>query len=132
MLAARHDDACAPAGGSSSEWGLDRLDIEPTARDQPRDHRVRVPHLACPQLVASPDGRRHLGRKLEQLPRAGGIVAEVERTLDRLSYVWDHAVAPASDLVTEEPEPACGPGPRRTPPGDGRLPAPPRAVSCLF
>jgi hypothetical protein len=46
------------------------------------------------------------GHQLEQPSRAVEIVAEAMRTLDRLADVRDHAVAPASDLVTEEAEPA--------------------------
>jgi hypothetical protein len=34
--------------------------------------------------------------------------------LDRLGHVWDRAVAPPSDLVTEEPEPARDSCPDRT------------------
>ena len=34
----------------------DRLGGEAAARDQPRDDRVRVPHLACSELVTTPNG----------------------------------------------------------------------------
>ena len=35
------------------------------------------------------------------------VVAQPQRTLDRLGNVWDDAVAPAADLVTEDSETAC-------------------------
>ena len=44
----------------------------------------------------------------------GRIVGELPRALDRLADVRDDAVAPASDLVAEEPEPACRACPDRT------------------
>ena len=98
------DDAGVPARRPSAARQPDRLDVEAAARDQPRDQRVRVPHLARAELVASPDGRRHLRHELEEPPCAVGIVAQAARALDRLGDVRDDTVAPASDLVAEDPE----------------------------
>jgi hypothetical protein len=51
---------------------VDRLDVHPAARDQPRDHRVRVPHVARLEVIAARHGRRHLGdawgRRLSSWP----------------------------------------------------------------
>jgi hypothetical protein len=111
---------------------MDRVDIEPAARDQPGDHRVRVPHLADPQLIASPDRRRHLGHQLEQAPRAVRITTEALRTLDRLGHVGDHAVTPTLDLVAEEPEATCSACPDRALGDDATLSAVARSDRCLF
>jgi hypothetical protein len=80
------------------------VDIETAAGDQPGDQRVRVPHLACPELVASPDRRRHLGHQLENAPRESRVVRQPLWALDRLVDVRDHAAAPAPDLVAEDAE----------------------------
>ena len=96
-------------GSSSTDRKRDRLDVEPAAREEPRDRRVRVPHLARAQLVAAPDRRRHLRHELEQPTRAIGIVAQPARALDRLLDVRNDPVPPAPDLVAEEAE---GVGPR--------------------
>jgi transposase len=39
---------------------LDRLGVCPAARNQPGDHRVRVPHFTGFEIIAAPHGRRHL------------------------------------------------------------------------
>ena len=103
-LALRDDDAGSPARGSSARRKRDRANIEPAAREDPRDGRVRVPHLTGAEFVASPDGRRHLRHELEDPAGAIRVVAQAERTRDRLGDIGDDAVAPAADLVAKEPE----------------------------
>jgi hypothetical protein len=78
------------------------IDTDAAARDQPRDQRVRVPHLARPKLVPPPDRRRHLGHELEDALREQGVICQPLRTLDGIAEVWDHAIAPASDFVSED------------------------------
>jgi hypothetical protein len=102
LLPARDDDPGMPARSSSTAWKPDRLDVESAAGDEPGDRGVRVPHLACAQFVAAPDGRWYLRHELEQATRAVGIVAEPLWAFDRLVDVGDQALAPASDLVPEE------------------------------
>jgi hypothetical protein len=102
----RDDDPSPPAGGASAGGRADRLDIQPGAGDQPGHDRVRVPHLACVEFVAAPNGRRHLRHKFEQPPCAFGIVAQALRALDRLGNIRNDAVAPAAHLVAEEAEAA--------------------------
>ena len=99
-----------PARRPSIARKRDRLDVDSAAGEKPGDRRVGIPHLACVQVVAAPDGRRDLGHELEQPPRAVGTVAEALGALDRLVDVGDHALAPASDLVAEEREARQSPG----------------------
>ena len=56
--------ACQP-GSASTGRRLNRVDGEAAAHEQPGDQGVRVPHLACSKLVASPDRRRHLRHEVE-------------------------------------------------------------------
>ena len=74
--AARDRDARVPARRPSARRRVDRPGVEPAADDQPGDQGVRVPHLARAQLVAAPDGRRHLRHQPEQTPCAVEVVAE--------------------------------------------------------
>jgi hypothetical protein len=43
---------------------MHRLGAKASAGDQPGDHRVGIPHLACLALVASPDEWRHGGHDI--------------------------------------------------------------------
>src|SRR5688572_24534624 len=104
LLAVCDHDAGAPTGGSPTCGKRDRFDVDPAAREEPRDGRVRVPHLARAELVAAPDGRRHLWHELEQATRTLAIGAQTARALDRLCEVRDASVAPAAYLVAEEAE----------------------------
>jgi hypothetical protein len=54
------------------------------------------------KLVAAPNRRRYLSQELEHTSRDDWIIAQQLRTVDRVVYVRDDAVAPASDLVAEE------------------------------
>jgi len=47
-------EAGLPSGRSSARWRLNRRGRYAAARDHPGDHRVRVPHIPCPKLVAAP------------------------------------------------------------------------------
>src|SRR4029079_7288028 len=55
----RHAEAGAPAGRAPVLGRADAARGDPGRGEQPGDHRVRVPALARPQLVAAPDRRRH-------------------------------------------------------------------------
>src|ERR671912_29788 len=81
-LSARDDDPRPPAGGSPARGKRNRSDIEPATREEPRDGRVRVPHLTGAKLVASPDGRRHLRHELQDAAGVIRVVAQAERTRD--------------------------------------------------
>jgi hypothetical protein len=53
--------AGTPTRSAPVGWRMYRLDAEAAAHNQLEDQRVRVPHLACLGLVASPDRRGHIG-----------------------------------------------------------------------
>ena len=57
-LSASHHEPSVSARSTATVWWLDRIRIQAAASDQPRDHRVGVPHLAGGQLVPAPDRRR--------------------------------------------------------------------------
>ena len=61
-----HLEARVPARGATARRGYQEVGREPGRRDQPGDHRVRVPHLARLQLVAPPHGCRHGRGELEE------------------------------------------------------------------
>lgn len=61
LLAARHHEASVPTWSTSTGWQLDRFGMQAAACDQPRDDRVRIPHLPRTELVATPNGHRHVG-----------------------------------------------------------------------
>ena len=54
-IAGRDDHTSAPAGCPAPPWRLDTTRVDTGAHEQPRDHRVRVPHLAGVAFVSSPD-----------------------------------------------------------------------------
>ena len=75
-------------------------------RDQPGGHRVRVPHLAGVELVASPHGPgdgRDEGEEPAGVSRTAG---EPAGPADRLDEIRDGPAAPAADLVTKQAQPA--------------------------
>jgi hypothetical protein len=82
---------------------MHRVGVEAGAGKKPGDERVRVPHLACPELVTSPDRRGRGGDELEDALREERVVRQPPRALDRLVDIRDHAVTPAPVLVPEEP-----------------------------
>jgi hypothetical protein len=83
---------------------LDLSGIQPAALNQPRDQRVRVPHLARIKFVATPNRRGHVGYQIEYALRLTWIVGQSLRTCDRLSDIGDDAVARAAYLVPEDSE----------------------------
>jgi len=81
-----------------------------TAGEEPGYERIRVPHLSGAELVAAPDRDRNARGEVEHPPCGLRIVCEPAWAVDRFGDVRDHPVAPAVQLVAEEPEPA---GPAR-------------------
>ncbi len=84
LLAACHHQTSTPTRSASVGGRMHRIDAEAAARDQPGDQRVRVPHLASPGLVASPDRRRYVRHEVEQAAREKWIVCQPLRAVDRL------------------------------------------------
>jgi len=76
ILAPRDLEAGLPARGAATGWRPDRLRIESGAHDQPRNNRIRVPHLARVQLIASPHGCWHVGHEREQSTCSLLVVAQ--------------------------------------------------------
>src|SRR4029453_15767303 len=99
-----------PGSAASGRW-LDGVDVEVGAHDQPRDQRVRVPHLAGGDLVAAPPRCRPLRDELEEPLGDGVVLRQPLRTGDGLLDVGDHAVAPTADFVAKEAEGAREPRP---------------------
>ena len=92
--------ACQP--GARPPAGGNRLGVYPAARDHPGDHRVRVPHLARPEIIATPHRRRDLRDHFEHAPRP--ILVVVSRQgCPRLRRRPGSAPATA-DLVAEDPK----------------------------
>jgi hypothetical protein len=104
QASAGHDESSTPPRCTSTRWDVNRFGVEAAACNQPRDERVGVPHLASAEFVAAPHRRRHERHQVEQSSRHTRIVRQPAWTLDRLAYVRNDAIAPASQLVAEEPE----------------------------
>jgi hypothetical protein len=102
--AARDCNTGFPAWSAPSSRERDRLGSHPAARNQPGDHRVRVPHLAYVELVATPNRSRHGRHQGKKSMRLKWIFAQSPRAFDRLGDVWDDAVTPATDLVAKNPK----------------------------
>ena len=114
----RDDDACTPAGRPPSRRRADRLGIEAAAGEQPRDHRVGVPHLPGAELVAPPNRRRRERHEIKDALSELRVIREPLRALDGLGDVGDDAAGPAAELVAEDAEAPC-PASADRPAGDG-------------
>ena len=115
VVSVRDDDARAPAGCAPLAWRLDRAGVDPAAREHPRDHGVRVPHLSRAELVTTQHGRRYASDCVEHALGAVLLVTEAARAVDGLGDIGDVATAPEPDLVAEDPKSA------RPPRADGAL-----------
>jgi hypothetical protein len=107
------DSAGMPTGSASARRQPSGTDVEAAANDDPRDDRIRVPHLPCAQLIPTPNGRRHSTNSFEDSLGEKEIVRQALRAVDGLVDVRNDAVAPAMDLVAEQLQPTCGPRPDR-------------------
>jgi len=88
---------------------MDRLGVDPAARDHPSDHRVGIPHLARAELITAPHRGWHLRYHVEHAPSELLLIAEAPGTVDGLGDVRYLAAAPEPDLVAEDsksPRPA--------------------------
>jgi hypothetical protein len=131
LLAACHHEPGVPSRRTPCCRGLDRLGVHPAARDQPGDHRVRVPHVTGLEVIAAPHGRWYLRDEIEHPLCASSFVGQTPRAVNGLVDVGDSSVAPAPYLVAEDPKPARHG--LRAPSGTGRTqvaaqpaPLPPR------
>src|SRR3954469_1401255 len=110
----RHLDSRVPARRSASGGRVYRCDVDPAAREHPRDDRVRVPHLACVELVATPHRGRDLPDELENTTGIRFIRGQPAGTVDGLRDVGDVTAQPEPYLVAEDPESACPAGADRS------------------
>src|SRR5579872_3917055 len=113
--AVRCGDSRAPTRCPPVRWGFDRGGVESRAFEQPRDDRIRVPHLARSNLVAAPHQFWNARPELEDPSRGALVVAEAAWAVDRLTDVGDLTVEPPAQLPAEHPKP------RRPPQADGAL-----------
>ena len=72
--------------------------------EQPRNDRVRIPHLAGAQLVTTPDHHRHRRDHIEESPGRPLIRAQPLGTPDRIPGVRYDTVCPAAHLVAKHPK----------------------------
>jgi hypothetical protein len=95
---------CAAPGRRLNRAGVDRA-----AHDHPGNHRLRVPHLAGPKLIASPDGGRDLRDDVEHATSTILVGGQSPRTLYGFGNVRNISAAPKPDLVAKDPQSACPP-----------------------
>ena len=88
---------------------LNRLGVDPAARDHPRDHGVGVPHLAGRKLVASPDRCRDLRDQVEHAAGTIVVAGQSPRAIYGFGDVRNVPTEPETDLVAEDPKSACHP-----------------------
>jgi len=112
-VAVGRDDARLPSRCPPAGRRLECVSREPASGEQPRDHRIRVPHLARSQLVPSPDQCRHRGHQVEQPPRQAHVSAQGLRTRHRLGGVGNDPVPLAAHLVSKQPKPGDPAAPNR-------------------
>jgi hypothetical protein len=89
----RDDHAGPPARRAPSLRRLDRLGVNPAARDHPRDHGVRVPHLTRVKLITA---QHRGGHPRDHVKHSAGVllvVGEPPGAVDGLGDVWYIATA---------------------------------------
>src|SRR3954463_7323188 len=106
---ARDEQPSVPAGCAAPGRRLNRPGVDRAARDHPGDHRVRVPHLAGPKLIASPDGSRDLRDYVEHAASTVLVGGQSARTVYGFGDVRNMSSAPKPDLVAKDPKSACPP-----------------------
>jgi len=105
-LTPRDHDSGMPPGCAPAGRRVNRRCVKAAPDKQPRDERVRVPHLPGVEFVAAPDRRGHSRYQFEQAAGVFGVGTQALRALDRLGLVRDVSVTPAAHLVPEEAEAA--------------------------
>jgi len=101
-MSARDDESGVPAGRAPPCRRLNRVDVDPATRDHPGDHRVRVPHLARPELITTPHGSRDLWDQVEHAPSALLLFAEPPRAIDGfgdIRYLFENEITPAQYMA---------------------------------
>src|SRR4029450_3750027 len=102
-----------PSRRASAGRGTDRAGWQAATGQQPRNHRIGVPHLARPQLLPAPHRAGQAADQVEEATRPERVVAQGLGACDRLVGVGDDPVPPPAYLVakyTEARHPAAGDG----------------------
>ena len=94
-------DASSPAWSPSSFGRRQVFKIDGAGGQHPRDHRVRVPHLSCLQLIATPGRRGHQRDGVDDSPRTAGAIGDSNGARRSSTEIRDLSVVPASNLVAE-------------------------------
>jgi hypothetical protein len=98
------DDAGVPTWRASATGRTNFLGMNTGTKERPSDDRVRVPHLACLELITSPDRRRHAINLLEDTAGHRRVITKSPRTVDGLVNVRDDTISPTPDLVAKQPK----------------------------
>ena len=106
LAVAGDNESGLPTRGSPSGRHARQVDVQPCANEQPGGGRVGVPHLSGLALVSSPDECRHVGDQVQHALREERIVRQPLWAFDGRTNVGYHSVAPAPNLVSEDPESA--------------------------
>jgi hypothetical protein len=80
---------------------LDRIDVKSGACDQPGDHRVRIPHFSCTELVTAPHEHRHVRHQFEKASSVAYITAQSSRAVDCLADIRNYTVEPPAHFITK-------------------------------
>jgi hypothetical protein len=104
LLTARNNEARVPPGRPSARRRPDSFRWQTASGEQPRDHGVRIPHFARPELIAAPDWCWHGSNEVEEATRLAWVIAQALRTCDSLVGVRNDAVPPAAQLVPKNTE----------------------------
>jgi hypothetical protein len=73
--------------------------------EKPRNHRVRVPHVTDPKLIATPLERRDAGYEIEEAAGLMQVIAHTLGAFDRVGGVGDPPVPPPAHLIAEGTKP---------------------------
>ena len=130
MSAAAESPACHP--GHGHRRGCDLGDVDSATRQHPRDHRVRVPHLAEVELVTTPHRAWVSTAAPGQLVRPRRRHRTPEPGSPRLVEVGYPSVSPTTDLVAEQSEVSRPSRSDRTLRDDPSLHAVAIGNGCLF
>lgn len=89
-----------PDGGKS-----DGVDVYAGSSEHPGDDRVATPHVACPELVASPHQGGNERQQIEDGLCLLDVIGDAMGGASGVAEVGDRPVAPATYLVPEHAEP---------------------------
>ena len=103
-----HDPTGVPSRCSAARRRMESIQVDAAAREDPRDDRVRVPHVPGGCLVATPHRCGDVGQQLQHPRRDHDVSGQVNGAVDGRGDVGDDAVAPAAHLVAEEAQATGG------------------------